>query len=118
MTAMTDEKRVSERVMVFAKFLERNDWTGALLAAYNPDASTEVSYEAAKASLVADLADLSRRSQQEGWQLVPEEPTEAMLTAAGFEGEPETSGERLRRAAMIGAYRAMLAAAPSPREGK
>lgn len=47
-----------ERLRAFGKALGAGEWTSALLLAYNPTAGTEVSYEAAKAALVTDLAAL------------------------------------------------------------
>lgn len=65
-------------------------------------------------SVAGDLHPSSTvRTGEEGWQLVPVEPTEEMVTAAMSMGDVEFYGDKAVREVVRKDYRAMLAAAPS-----
>jgi hypothetical protein len=144
MTAMTDEKSPRADLSAFdAATIERArvavreymDW----ISDTGGDETGKLSPFAQDALVHQFAWYLSRRSPPSGYRLVPVEPTEAMVVEglAAFVGSVKSTwgdpaaqekgsiahsmaiGQTLHSGTEVrAAYRAMLAAAPSPKEGK
>lgn len=78
--------RDADRLTIFADTLRLADWTSALLAAYNPTGSTDISYDAAKAALASDIEALSPDPVEAEPVALPEDVS-ARLRKAGFRAD-------------------------------
>jgi len=132
MTAMTDEKRVSEllpcpfcggKASVRHErdlYLDRYQRHFVKCGSCGASGSEKIANEDdAYGAIQSVLAGWNRRSQEpDGWQLVPVEPT-LIMQQAGLRQLQDNLGESavIIRDPLL-CYRVMIAAAPSPKEGK
>lgn len=106
---MTDPKTAHERAVEAAA----KEWVEDDFGEGAPVDETDIIQTSI--AINAYLAALER----EGWQLVPKEATDDMLTAAlGYQARRSFNGERwLQARGLAVEYKHMLAAAPSAQEG-